>query len=1317
MHSPWNQARHARKRSQRAVVPRLEILEERRLLSATQDDPIAEPLALVGGAEFQVNTTTAGDQTSPRVTAFADGSFAVIWNHNAYPTFQRYDAAGNPVGSETQTLWTKGYAAVAADGTSIVAYDSGTELRARRHDASGNTVGGSFIVNTLPLSGTSGVKVYTDNDGNHTFIWHGSTTNPEMIFYRRFDSAGTPVTDQIEVSELLNDYQSIYTDSNPAGDLLIAYGARITLVKGAGETIHTSVSGEPHMGDVSIESIDLTREGSFAIRYLVNGFYNYVQRFDSTGLADGEPVDVRFLPTSHGQVVLEPGGDFLLVTFGGTRHEPGAGRGIIAQRFDANGTVETDFLVNTYVVGDQRYPNATMLDSSTFVVAWQSAAQDGSGQGIFAKRFTDDDFPTVELVSPEEGPAFTQGETLLSQVNGLRVTFARPMNEASVVSVANWQLMEGGFDVSNLIASVAYVGDVAYVTLTAPLRGTGYELIVSDSIQDSLGRALDGDDNGTAGGNYSISFSVRQGFFGIGPERMTIRAYGADAVGIDDNGGFAISYSNSGFSAPPTSEVRLFDTTGHQIAPAIGLNTTPVALIPVADGQYLARVSGGVQRFDAGGADPLTPLAANFASLLVYTPVALQHDGTFLVAGTKRINNQGNDYDVHFQRFDADGTPLGPATPVHPPMPGWQDGPVIGIADDGQFVIAWLNTPENGPGYSIHARRYAADATPIGNIVDIATGEGYPTGFDMAMDSAGSFTTVWGDFLLTPGYERRVFTRRYDNDANPLSDTIPLRSSFTEDSFHPDIAMDDSGRTIIVWNEDKNVMVQAFDASGVSFGDAVIMNSLPSHDQSFPFVAMNGAGEAVVTWTTVLNGYTDIRARRLSLGAFPVLDLNGVAEGIDFAADKDPGELLLPIVDAEELTITTSSPTLVGATIQMDPSLIGGELSVNTSGTNITATYSASGVTLSGIDSVANYQQVLRTVVFAPPYSFEGGETTEIEFTIDDGSATSPIATARVRNTAPAEVLGRHLYYAGAKYDDPLPGPHYSNVAYDVSKAAYQAGSGASTFANVSSYTRGINGVVLFTNGDYGVPSLSDFTFKMGTSTNPGTWIDAPAPSAITFREGAGVGGTDILEITWPDGAIKNTWLEVTMLANENTGLAADDVFYFGSRVGDTGLSNSPNAAITSAADQLAVRANPTVGVGVDNPYDFDRNGVVSAGDELTARFNPGVLLMLNLPAPASPSAAEPLAFAEPSPAPLQLAGRADRNALASAPQRTAVGEIPQPVFIAFEPAAPSVPSQRLAPAAVAIVLANDEGLTLETDEPAAEEATGEGLLEMLDSL
>ena len=38
-------------------------------------------------------------------------------------------------------------------------------------------------------------------------------------------------------------------------------------------------------------------------------------------------------------------------------------------------------------------------------------------------------------------------------------------------------------------------------------------------------------------------------------------------------------------------------------------------------------------------------------------------------------------------------------------------------------------------------------------------------------------------------------------------------------------------------------------------------------------------------------------------------------------------------------------------------------------------------------------------------------------------------------------------------------------------------------------------------------------------------------PTAVSVRLGAGVGGSDRVEITWATGAIKNTWLEVNVHA------------------------------------------------------------------------------------------------------------------------------------------------------------------------------------------
>ena len=46
----------------------------------------------------------------------------------------------------------------------------------------------------------------------------------------------------------------------------------------------------------------------------------------------------------------------------------------------------------------------------------------------------------------------------------------------------------------------------------------------------------------------------------------------------------------------------------------------------------------------------------------------------------------------------------------------------------------------------------------------------------------------------------------------------------------------------------------------------------------------------------------------------------------------------------------------------------------------------------------------------------------------------------------------------------------------------------ASTFANVSSYTKGINGVMLDLAGAHGSISAADFVFRVGNNNSPSTW-------------------------------------------------------------------------------------------------------------------------------------------------------------------------------------------------------------------------------------
>jgi hypothetical protein len=52
-----------------------------------------------------------------------------------------------------------------------------------------------------------------------------------------------------------------------------------------------------------------------------------------------------------------------------------------------------------------------------------------------------------------------------------------------------------------------------------------------------------------------------------------------------------------------------------------------------------------------------------------------------------------------------------------------------------------------------------------------------------------------------------------------------------------------------------------------------------------------------------------------------------------------------------------------------------------------------------------------------------------------------------------------------------------------------------------------------------------------------------------------GAGKSDRISLTWPSGAVAKEWLQVTVLADANTGLLTPDVFYFGSAIGDSGNS------------------------------------------------------------------------------------------------------------------------------------------------------------------
>jgi hypothetical protein len=205
----------------------------------------------------------------------------------------------------------------------------------------------------------------------------------------------------------------------------------------------------------------------------------------------------------------------------------------------------------------------------------------------------------------------------------------------------------------------------------------------------------------------------------------------------------------------------------------------------------------------------------------------------------------------------------------------------------------------------------------------------------------------------------------------------------------------------------------------------------------------------------------------------------------------------------------------------------------------------------------------------------------------------------------PSTVAGRHLFYNQSFFDgNNAAATAGDDAAIDTTKSALLPG-GTGSFANYSSYSLGLNGVMVDIAGPHGTITAADFAVKVGNNNTPGAWAAGPAPTSLTLRAGAGAGGSDRYTLIWANNAIQKQWAQITLLANANTNLAANDVFYFGNAIGDVG--NTSANAIVSAADEAIIRVNFTTGFGtvpVTSPFDINKDRFVRTSDAAISRIN-----------------------------------------------------------------------------------------------------------------
>jgi hypothetical protein len=218
-------------------------------------------------------------------------------------------------------------------------------------------------------------------------------------------------------------------------------------------------------------------------------------------------------------------------------------------------------------------------------------------------------------------------------------------------------------------------------------------------------------------------------------------------------------------------------------------------------------------------------------------------------------------------------------------------------------------------------------------------------------------------------------------------------------------------------------------------------------------------------------------------------------------------------------------------------------------------------------------------------------------------AAASWLAATPTPGTAfPTQVVARHLFYNDSAFDGDPGASAADDLAIAPNKQPLLPGTGGATSANFSNFVEGITGVMIDVAAlpPTALLTAADFAFRTGNENDTSNWSTAASPISITVRRGAGQGGTDRITLVWAAGSIADTWLEIRLRSNPNTGLTTADLFYFGNARGDTTGEGTVNAS-----DFAAVRANPRTFLNpaaVDDLFDLNRDRHVNGTDLLLVR-------------------------------------------------------------------------------------------------------------------
>ena len=225
--------------------------------------------------------------------------------------------------------------------------------------------------------------------------------------------------------------------------------------------------------------------------------------------------------------------------------------------------------------------------------------------------------------------------------------------------------------------------------------------------------------------------------------------------------------------------------------------------------------------------------------------------GRYMIAWTDYASSYPT---IYSQRFDSLGEVMGSKLRISDEEEtGERHDPTLSTSPSGAYVVGWMD--KRSLNYDIYARTVRSDGSPQqanSFIVNDDSSGANQLNPKIATKSDGSFMVVWGDYR---NGNSDIYLKRHDPNGQPLEDDLRVNDSLGY-IYHglPDIACDDSGNFVIVWEDASggsglDIYAELFDHLGNPVtGNFKVNADSGTHSHNSSSCDMSPSGDFVVVW-------------------------------------------------------------------------------------------------------------------------------------------------------------------------------------------------------------------------------------------------------------------------------------------------------------------------------------------------------------------------------------------------------------------------------------------------------------------------------------